>query len=130
MRKKGSMTVEAAFLMPCIIIIILMVVFLMLYSYNVVALWKNTYYIGLKAAEEARTGISYDVQKEWKKLSKETLVLPQKEKVSVKKTADTITVTGEMVFDIPFWGTMEIQQKSTVPLCSYKELVVRLLKWK
>ena len=130
MKRKGSMTIEASFLLPCIIMIILMIVFLMLYSYNVVTLWKNTYFIGLKAAEEERTGISYDVQQEWKRLSKETLVLPQKEKVSVKKTADTITVTGEMVFDIPFWGAMEIQQRSTVPLCSHKQLIVRVLKWK
>lgn len=130
MKKKGSMTIEASFLLPCIIIVILMVVFLMLYSYNVVTLWKNTYYIGIKIAEQERTGISYDVQQEWKKLSKNTLVLPQKETVNIKKSADAVTVTGEMEFNIPFWGTMEIQQKSTIPLCSYKELVVRLLQWK
>lgn len=129
MKKKGSMTVEASFLVPGIIFVIVLLIYLMFYSYNSITLWKNTYYVGLKVAEEKRGGIPYSLEQEWKELSKDTLVLPEGEMVTAKKKMDSIIVTGKTNFKIPFYGDVMLQQKSVVPICGFKKTVARVLKW-
>lgn len=129
-QSKGSITLEASFLIPILLVIILMLVFLMLFYYNKITVWKNTYYIGIKLAEAKKEGIVYDLEAEWNKISKNTLVLPEDIEVSQKKVADSATVVGKINFAIPFWGKVEIKEKSTVPLCSNKERLARSKLWK
>ena len=47
-----------------------------------------------------------------------------------KKVIDNIVVTGKVSFTIPFWGKVEIQEKSAVPLCSSRESIARNKLWK
>lgn len=128
--EKGNVTIEAAFVFPMVFIIIIMLVFLMLFYYNKVAVWNNTYYVGIKLAEAKREGTVYDLEGEWDKISKDTLVLPDNIRVSMKKGVDSITVTGKVEFYIPFWGKTKIQEKSSVPFCSGRETLARNKLWK
>lgn len=127
---EGSITVEASFLMPILLVVIIMFVFLMIFYYNQITVWKNTYYIGMKLVEAKREGKEYDLEREWKSISKDTLVLPENMQVSQKKAVDSIVVTGKVYFTIPFWGSVEIKEKSTVPLCSSREIIARNRLWK
>ena len=129
MKKKGSMTIEASFLIPMLISVIIMLLYLMFYSYNSITSWKNTYYVGLKEAEEERGGASYPEQQQWQELSRDTLVLPEDGTVTVKKNMDSVVVTGQTDFTIPFYDKVTIQQKSTVPVCGLRNKVARLIKW-
>lgn len=131
-RKKirGSITIEASFIMPMLFVVIIMLVFLMLFYYNKITVWKNTYYTGIKLAEAKREGTVYDLETEWSKISKDTLVLPENIQVSQKKVVDSIVVTGKVDFTIPFWGSVKIEEKSAVPLCSSRETIARNKLWK
>jgi putative transposon-encoded protein len=127
---RGSITIEASFIMPMLFVVIIMLVFLMLFYYNKITVWKNTYYTGIKLAEAKREGTVYDLETEWSKISKDTLVLPENIQVSQKKVTDSIVVTGKVDFTIPFWGSVEIEEKSAVPLCSSRETIARNKLWK
>ena len=126
----GSITIEASLLFPILFLVIIMLVFLMIFYYNKITVWKNTYYTGIKLAEAKREGTVYDLQAEWNKICKDTLVLPENAQVSMRKAADCITVTGKIEFTIPFWGNVDIQEKSVVPLYSIRENMVRNKLWK
>ncbi len=127
---KGSITVEASLLCPILFIIIIMLFFLIIFCYNKITVWKNTYYTGIKLVEAERKGAIYDLETEWNRISKETLVLPENIQVSKKKTAGSITITGKIEFNIPFWGNVDIQEKSVMPLHSMRENVARNKLWK
>lgn len=129
-KAKGSITVEASFLFPVLFIVIIMLVFLMIFYYNKTTVWKNTYYVGIKLADAKREGTVYDLETEWNRISKSTLVLPESTQVAAKRSADSMIVTGKMQFNIPFWGKVEIQEKSVVPLCSSRETIARSKLWK
>lgn len=129
-RSEGSITIEASLLFPILFIVIIMIVFLMLFYYNKITVWKNTYYTGIKLAETKREGTIYDLQTEWNKICKDTLVLPENAQVRMKKVADRITVTGKIEFTIPFWGNVDIQEKSVVPLYGIRENAARNKLWK
>ena len=126
----GSITVEASFLLPLICIVIIMLVFLMVFYYNKLTLWKNTYYTGIKLVEAEREKADYDLNTQWTRLSKDTLVLAENVQVSFKKTLTDIAVTGKARFTIPFWGKVDIEEKSLVPLCRYRESMTRNRLWK
>lgn len=126
----GSITVEASFLFPILFIVIIMLVFLALFYYNKITVWKNTYYVAIKLVEAKREGTIYDLETEWERISKDTLILAENVKVSSKKTMDCITVIGNIEFNIPFWGKTDVQEKSVVPLCSRKEIIARNKLWK
>lgn len=125
----GSITVEASFLLPLICIVIIMLVFLMIFYYNKLTLWKNTYYTGIKLVEAEREKTDYDLKTQWSRLSKDTLVLAENVQVSFKKTLTDIVVTGKARFTIPFWGKVDIEEKSLVPLCRGRESMVRSRLW-
>lgn len=127
---RGSITIEASFIMPMLLVVIIMLVFLMIFHYNKITVWKNTYYTGIKLAEAKREGTVYDLETEWNRISKDTLVLPENIQVTQKKVIDNIVVTGKVSFTIPFWGKVEIQEKSAVPLCSSRESIARNKLWK
>lgn len=129
-KRKGSLTIEASWIMPIVLIVIIMMIYLLFFYYNKITVWKNTYYTGIKIIEKERDGIPYDLKKEWNELSKNTLVLPENIKVSEKKSVTTITVIGEIQFTIPFFGKISIQEKSVLPLCSGKEAAVRSIVWR
>lgn len=126
----GSITVEASLLFPILLIVIIMLVFSTIFYYNKITVWKNTYYTGIKLAEAKREGSVYNLETEWDRISKDTLVLPENVQVSMKTMADSITVTGKIQFNIPFWGNVDIQEKSVVPLYSIRENTVRNKLWK
>lgn len=130
MKRRGSMTVEASYLMPMILIVIIMLEFLLFYEYDRIALWGNTYYTAFSIAQQKRENTVYDIQKEWKTLCETTLVLYQDSSVSVKRRTGSVEVTGKMTFFIPFWGKVDIKEKSSVPLGTGKKQVARMLKWK
>lgn len=130
MKRRGSMTVEASYLMPMILIVIIMLEFLFFYAYDKVALWGNTYYMALKVREQESENITYNMQQEWKTLCEQTLVLYQNDSVTVKKGTADVNVTGKMVFQVPFWGKVSITEQSSVPLGSGKKQAVRIVKWK
>ena len=127
---KGSMTIEASFIFPIIFFVIIMLVFLMFFYYNKITVWKNSYYTGIKVAEAKREGRKYDLETEWEKISKDTLVLPKNVQVTQKKMVDSIVVTGKIDFTIPFLGSIEIKEKSVVPLCSGRDSIARNKLWK
>lgn len=129
-RAGGSITVEASFLCPIIVLVIIMLIFLTFFYYNKITVWKNAYYVAIKLAEAKREGTVYNVETEWERISKDTLIWAENVKVSSKKTMDCITVTGKIEFNIPFWGKADIQEKSVVPLCSSREMVARNKLWK
>lgn len=129
-RCRGSITVEASLLFPILFIVIIMLVFLMIFYYNKITVWKNTYYAGIKLVEAKREGRIYDLETEWDRISRDTLVLPENVQVSMKKMADSIIVTGKIEFNIPFWGNVDIQEKSVVPLYSIRENTIRNKLWK
>lgn len=129
-KRKGSVTVEASYLLPIILVVIIMLVYSLFFCYNKITLWKNTYYAGLKLVEQEREGSKYNLENEWKTLCKDTLILPENIKVSKKQSLTSITVSGQMEFTIPFLGQVELKEKSVVPLCSGKEIVVRGIVWK
>lgn len=129
-KRKGSVTVEASYLLPMILVVIIMLVYSLFFYYNKITLWKNTYYAGLKLVEQEREGNTYNLETEWKTLCKDNLILPENVKVSKKQSLTSITVSGQAEFTIPFWGTVTLKEKSVVPLCSGKEIVVRGIVWK
>lgn len=129
-KSKGSITIEASFLMPILLVVIIMLVFIAIFCYNKITVWKNTYYAGMKLVEAKREGNEYDLEKEWKRISKDTLVLPENMQISQKNVLDSIVVTGKVYFTIPFWGKVEIKEKSAVPLCSSREKTARNRLWK
>lgn len=129
-KRKGSVTIEASYLLPIILIVIIMLVYSLFFCYNKIVLWKNTYYAGLKLVEQERDGRAYDLEKEWQILCKDTLILPENIKVNKKQSITSITVLGEIEFTIPFWGTVKLEEKSVVPLCNGKEIVVRGIVWR
>lgn len=130
LKRRGSVTVEASWLLPMILIVIIMLVYSLFYYYNKITLWKNTYYVGMKLVEQEREETTYNLEKEWEVLCKDTLILPENMKVNRKKTFDSMTVSGEMEFTIPFLGVVKIEEKSVVPMCSGKEAVARSIVWK
>lgn len=130
MRKKGSVTVEASYLIPTILIVIIMLEFLLFYMYDKVALWADTYYMALRIAQQEREDITSDVEQDWLLLCKDTLILYQKSKVSVKHTTGKIEVSGQIEFSIPFWRKVTITEKSLVSTGSGKKQVARAVKWK
>lgn len=79
--------------------------------------------------EQERDGGTYSLEKEWEVLCRDTLILPENVKVSKKKSLTSVTVSGEADFYIPFWGKVTLKEKSVVPLCSGKEIVVRSILW-
>ena len=129
-KRKGSVTVEASYLLPMILVVIIMLVYSLFFYYNKITLWKNTYYAGLILVEQEREGNTYNLETEWKTLCKDNLILPENVKVSKKQSLTSITVSGQAEFTIPFWGTVTMKEKSVVPLCSGKEIVVRGIVWK
>lgn len=129
-RHRGNITVEASLLFPILFIVVIMLVFLMIFYYNKITVWKNTYYAGIKLVEAKREGRVYDLETEWDRISRDTLALPENVQVSMKKIADSIIVTGKIEFNIPFWGNVEIQERSVVPLYSIRENTVRNKLWK
>lgn len=130
LKRRGSVTVEASWLLPMILIVIIMLVYSLFYYYNKITLWKNTYYVGMKLVEQEREETTYNLEKEWEVLCKDTLILPENMKVKRKKTFDSMTVSGEIEFTIPFLGVVKIEEKSVVPMCSGKEAVARSIVWK
>lgn len=130
MRKKGSVTVEASYLIPTILIVIIMLEFLLFYMYDKVALWADTYYMALRIAQQEREDITSDVEQDWLLLCKDTLILYQKSKVSVKHTTGKIEVSGQIEFSIPFWRKVTITEKSLVSTGRGKKQVARAVKWK
>lgn len=127
---RGNITIEASLLFPILFIVIIMLVFLTIFYYNKITVWKNTYYIGMKLVEAKREGDIYDLKTEWERISQNTLVLPENAQVSMKNVADSITVIGKIEFHIPFWGNVDIEEKSVVPLCSIRENTTRNKLWK
>lgn len=130
MKKKGSMTIEASFLIPCIILVIVMLLYLVFYSYNSITLFKNTCYVGIKVMGEERKGSVYFPEKEWEQISKDTLVISEEESINVKSESDKIIVTGKINFTIPFYKKLTLQEKSVIPECRHKKTVARMVKWK
>lgn len=130
MKKKGSMTIEASFLIPCIILVIVMLLYLVFYSYNSITLFKNTCYVGIKVMGEEKKGSVYLPEKEWEQISKDTLVLSEEESINVKSKSDKITVIGKINFTIPAYNELILQEKMVIPECSYKKTVARMVKWK
>lgn len=130
MRQRGSITVEASYLIPTLLIVIIMLEFLAFYMYDKVALWADTYYMALKITEQEQAGITMDVEQEWASLCKDTLILYQDRKVSVKHTTGSVEVIGQIEFYLPFWKQITITEKSVVSTGGGKKQVARAVKWK
>ena len=67
LKRRGSVTVEASWLLPMILIVIIMLVYSLFYYYNKITLWKNTYYVGMKLVEQEREETTYNLEKEWER---------------------------------------------------------------
>lgn len=130
MMRKGSITIEASYLMPMILIVIIMLEFLLFFAYDKMVLWGNTYVTAFQIKEQERVNGTCDIQQQWQTLCETTLVLYQDSSVTVKHRTNSVEVTGKITFQIPFWGKILITEKSSVPLGNGKKQVVRIIKWK
>lgn len=130
MKAKGSMTVEASYLMPVLFIVIIVMEFLLFYAYDRTALWTDTYHTALLIVQNERDNREYNINEKWEELCKSTLVLHGKDKVSVKYGINKVKVTGQIEFYMPFFGKIDMKETSVVSLGNGKKKMARALKWK
>ena len=124
------MTVEASYIVPMTLVCIIVMVFLMFYVYNQIALSADCYYLARKLSNVEIYEESYEFQEESKKVIKGNLVLPRNAQMLRKKGISNMVVTGEIEFYIPFMGTVAVNETQYACRKNNRKLLARYQQWK
>lgn len=126
--KKASMTVEASYIVPVILMMFLMIVYLVFYFHDKDVLTGAAYEVAVVGAQNVRQDPSYDVQDlaalYWERIRGKCILFSD---VAAEAEQDDHQIIVEVT---AARGKMRIQTRATAHISQPEQAIYRVKKWK
>ena len=126
--KKGSSTVEAAFLLPMIMTVIVLLIYLSVFMYNRLIITETAYIAALRGSrDEWKTAgeSRHKSENASNELLRSALIMTERCGRQIQVKGKKVTVTLQMTQEIPFHGLMTDFTKNADPAYSVSKSAVK-----